>query len=68
MDLATRVAALSNLIAVDVCQRLAADLLRRPGPSLEEAAAALPPAFTADVDFRRMFADLDKSVLHQASA
>jgi hypothetical protein len=61
MDLATRVAALSDLVAVDVCQRLAADLLRRPGPSLEEAAAALPPAFTADVDFRRMFADLDES-------
>ena len=44
MDLVTRVAALSDLVAVDVCQRLAADLLRRPGPSLEEAAAALPPA------------------------
>jgi hypothetical protein len=61
MDLVTRVAALSDLVAVDVCQRLAADLLRRPGPSLEEAAAALPAAFTADVDFPRMFADLDES-------
>jgi hypothetical protein len=61
MDLTTRVAALSDLVVVDVCQRLAADLLRRPGPSLEEAAAALPPAFTDDADFRRMLADLDES-------
>jgi hypothetical protein len=59
MDLATRIAALSDLAAVAVCEELAAALLARRGVSLDTATAALPPELAADPDLKAMRAELD---------
>ena len=59
MNFPARVAGLSDLAAVAICQELAAALLTRPGVSIDAAVAALPPALAADNDLATLRANLD---------
>jgi hypothetical protein len=60
MDLGPRIAALSDLAAVTVCQELAAALLTRSGFSLDAAAGALPPELATNPELIALRTGLDE--------